>query len=76
MRTTLARHIDSNATLEDVRSEDDRYVLTLRVTARGQVTRTIESLSENAAFTDVQDHGLIASGSQKDIATVSLKLRR
>jgi hypothetical protein len=76
MRTMLTRHIDSNATLEDVRREDDGYVLTLRVTARGQVTRTIESLSENAAFMDVQDHGIIASGNQKDIATISLKWRR
>ena len=76
VRTMVARHIDSNATLEDVRSEGDRYVLTLRVTARGQVTRSIESLSADAAFADVQDHGIIASSNQKDIATISLKLRQ
>ena len=76
MRAMVARHIDSNATLADVRREDDRYVLTLHVTARGQVTRTIESLSNDAAFADVQDHGIIASGSQKDVATISLKRRQ
>ena len=74
MRTMVARHIDSNATLEDVRREDDRYVLTLRVTARGQVTRTMESLSEDATFADVQDHGIITSAGQKNVATISLKL--
>ena len=75
MRPAVKRHIDSNATLEDVRSEDNRYVLTLRMTARGQVTRTIESLSEDSAFTDVQDYGVIASGGQNDIATISLRRR-
>ena len=74
--STLARHIDSSATLEDVRRENDRYVLTLRVTARGQVTRTIENLRVGAKFNDVQDHGIIASGNQKDFATLSLKLRQ
>lgn len=75
MRAMLTRHIDSNATLEDVRREADRYVLTLRVTARGQVTRTMESLGNDAAFADVQDHGIIASSGQKDLATISLKRR-
>ncbi len=75
IRAAVARHIDSNATLEDVRSENDRYVLTLRVTARGQVTRTMESLAEDTAFTDVQDHGIVAGGGQKDIAMISLKRR-
>ena len=75
MRAMVARHIDSNATLEDVRSEDNRYVLTLRVSARGQVTRTIESLREDAAFADVQDHGIIESAGQKNLATISLKWR-
>ena len=76
MRAAVTRHIDSNATLEDVRSEGERYVLTLSVTARGQVTRTIESLSADTTFTDVQDHGIIASGNQQDIATISLKRRQ
>ncbi len=76
MRALVARLVDSNATLEDVRREDDRYVLTLRVTARGQVTRTIENLSEAAAFADVQDHGIINSTGQKDLATISLKRRQ
>ena len=76
MRTMVARHIDRNATLEDVRREDDRYVLTLRVTARGQVTRTMESLREDAVFADVQDHGIIESAGQKDLATISLKRRQ
>lgn len=75
IRTMVARHIDSNATLEDVRREGDRYVLTLRVTARGQVTRTIESLAADTAFADVQDHGIINSGNQPDVATISLKWR-
>jgi hypothetical protein len=69
----VARHIDSNATLADVRSENERYVLTLRVTARGRVTRTMESLGDDTAFTDVQDHGIIAGGGQKDIAMISLR---
>ena len=76
VRAMLAQHVDSNATLEDVRLENDRYVLTLRVTARGQVTRTIESLSDNTAFADIQDHGIISSSGQKDLATISLKLRQ
>ena len=75
MRAAVARHVDSNATLEDVRRENDRYVITLRVTARGQVTRTMENLSEDTAFADIQDHGIIASGNQKDLATISLKRR-
>lgn len=74
-RAMVARHVDSNATLDDVRREDDRYVLTLRVTARGQVTRTMESLSSDPAFVDVQDHGIIASSGQKDLATISFKRR-
>ena len=49
--------------------------LLVTVTARGQVTRTIESLNEDNAFTDVQDHGIIASGGQQDLATISLKRR-
>ena len=65
MRALVARHVDSNATLEDVRREDDRYVLTLRVTARGLVTRTIENLSEDAAFADVQDHGVITDAGKR-----------
>ncbi|MEO7254083.1 MAG: hypothetical protein ABIZ64_07565 [Casimicrobium sp.] len=75
MRAMLARHVDSNAALEDVRLEDGRYVLALRVTARGQVTRTMESLNDDAAFADIQDHGIISSSGQKDLATISLKLR-
>ena len=75
MRSSMARHVDSSATLEEVRREGDRYVLTLRVTARGQVTRTMESLSDDTAFTDVQDHGIIASGNQKDLATLSFRRR-
>ncbi len=75
MRNAVARHIDSNATVVDVRREADRYVITLHVTARGQVTRTIENLSADPAFTDLQDHGSIASSNQKDLATLSLKLR-
>ena len=76
MRTIVVRHIDSNATLDDVRREDDRYVLTPRVTARGQVTRTMESLTEDAAFVDVQNHGIVTSVGQMDVATISLKRRR
>ena len=72
----LAQHVDSNATLEDVRLEDDRYLLSLRVTARGQVTRTIERLSDNAAFADIHDQGIISSSGQNDLATISLKLRQ
>jgi hypothetical protein len=72
-RTMVARYIDRNASLEDVRREGDRYVLTLRVTARGQVTRTIENLSDDATFTDIQDHGIITGGNQTDIATISLR---
>ena len=50
-------------------------MLTLRVTARWQVTRTMERLSDDAAFADVQDHGIVASMGQKDLATISLKRR-
>ena len=75
MRAMMARHVDSNATLEDMRLESDRYVLTLRVTARGQVTRTMESLNSDTAFADIQDHGIISSSGQKDLATISLKVR-
>ena len=76
MRTIVVRHIDSNATLDDVRRKDDRYVLTPRVTACGQVTRTMESLTEDAAFVDVRDHGIVTSVGQMDLATISLKQRR
>ena len=76
VRAMLAQHVDSNATLEDVRLEDDRYLLSLRVTARGQVTRTIERLSDNAAFADIHDQGIISSSGQNDLATISLKLRQ
>ena len=70
LRTTVLRHIDSSATLENVRREDDRYLLTL------QATRTIESLREDAAFSDVQDHAIITSGSQNNFATISLQRRQ
>ena len=50
-------------------------MLTRHVTARGQVTRTMERLSDDAAFADVQDHGIIASVGQNDLATISLKRR-
>ena len=76
VRTMVVRHIDSNATLDDVRREDDRYVLTPRATARGQVTRTMESLTEGAALVDVQDYGIVTSVGQMDVATTSLKRRR
>ena len=76
VRTMVVRHIDSNATLDDVRREDDRYVLTPRATARGQVTRTMESLTEGAALVDVQDYGIVTSVGQMDVATTSLKQRR
>ena len=76
VRTMVVRHIDSNATLDDVRREDDRYVLTPRVTARGQVTRTMETLTEDAAFVDVQEHGIVTHVGQMDLATIDLKRRR
>ena len=56
-----------------MRRENNRYVLKLRVTARGQVRRTIESLSEDAAFADVEDHGIITSAGQKNLAMISWK---
>ncbi len=73
MRARVARRVDRNASLEAVRREGDRYVLTLRVSARGQVTRTIENLSEDTAFSEIQDHGIVDGGNQPGIATISLR---
>lgn len=66
--------VDRDAIVEKISQEGGRYVVTLRVESRGQVSRTIENLRADAHTQDVQDHGLISGGNQRDIATISLRI--
>ena len=71
----IRQRIDRNAEVENIRSEGDRYVISLRVQSRGAVMRTIESLRGDPAVQDVQDHGVVSGGNRPDLATLSVRLR-
>lgn len=66
--------IDRDAAVEKIQYEGNRYVVTLRVESRGQVTRTLENLRADAYMQDVQDHGVISGGTRPDVATISLRV--
>lgn len=66
--------VDRDAIVEKISHEGGRYVITLRVESRGQVSRTLENLRADAYMQDVQDHGVITSGNGRDIATISARI--
>ena len=66
--------VDRDATVERIRVEADRYVLTLRVESRGQVTRTLENLRGDTHLQDVQDHGAVSDGKATAVAMISMRV--
>lgn len=72
----IRAHIDRNASLESIRFEDKRYVVTLRVESRGALLRTLENLRDDRDMQDIQEHGVVSGGTRPDIATISLRVVR
>ena len=67
--------IDAGATFVSMRSEMRGYSIAIRVSARGQATRTLENFRESGAFMNVKDHGSVISTGQTEIATISFERR-
>ena len=74
-RALVRRMVDAGAKFESMRSEMRGYSISIRVSARGQVTRTLENFRESDAFTNVRDHGSVTSTGQTEIATISFERR-
>ncbi len=75
VKALVERRIDRNASLEDFRHDGMRYLVKLRVNARGQVTRTLENFNEEAEFVDVRDDTKVGDGQSEQIATISFRSR-
>ncbi len=69
--------VDRDAVIEKIDYDGKRYVVTLRVESRGQVSRTLENLRADSHMQDVQEHDTadVSTGrSGVRIATISMRI--
>ena len=79
MRALVKQRVDRNAVLEDFRHDGMRYVITIRVSARAQIGRTLENFQEEPEFVDVRDDTMSGkngnTGATADVAKISFRSR-
>jgi hypothetical protein len=69
--------VDRDAAVEKIDYDGKRYVVTLRVESRGQVSRTLENLRADSYMLDVQEHDTVEVGTGRSgvrIATISMRI--
>jgi hypothetical protein len=78
-RALVKQRVDRNAVLEDFRHDGMRYVITIRVSARAQIGRTLENFQEEPEFVDVRDDTLSgkngSASAAADVAKISFRTR-
>lgn len=79
MRSLVKQRVDRNAVLEDFRHDGMRYVITIRVSARAQIGRTLENFHDEPEFVDVRDDSMGGYNGAKavtaDMAKISFRSR-